>query len=337
MRRCFAWAFLVLAAAPALAEPHVRWIDANGKYRRESIAEVLEESFDRVKVRLVDGAELTIPGPAFLGLVREREDVPEEAAFLRARQGALWGLDLDEARPVLERALARKKAPAWMREYATAGRALLAWRAQEKGALQRIESFLEAYPDSRFLQAATYARARLTLGTVDDFKQAVLHLNVPLRELGKRGAPRVEQGRFMSESVLVWRDAFPGMREMIDQMVSSASGRPKVDLYRRIGGESARQWVLLATTSRERDSVVQLNRKPVGARATMRRIVAESAYLPPGLICDARIELGWTLHLCGDRNGARKELQQAVAAAPDTVRRRRAKRYLVQLDTKSKD
>ncbi|MCZ6574215.1 MAG: hypothetical protein O7C98_13745, partial [Planctomycetota bacterium] len=187
-----------------------------------------------------------------------------------------------------------------------------------------------------FLQAATYARARLTLGTVDDFRKAVLHLNVPLRELGKRGAPRVEQGRFMSESALVWRDAFPGMREMIDQMISSASGRPKADLYRRIGGESARQWIRLAAASRERDSVVQLNRKPVGARATMRRIVAESAWLPPGLICDARIELGWTLHLCGDRNGARKELQQAVASAPDTVRRRRAKRYLEQLNSKPK-
>ena len=103
MRRCFAWAFLVLAAAPALAEPHVRWIDANGKYRRESIAEVLEERFDRVTVRLANGAKLTIPGPALLGLVRERDDVPEEAAFLRAREGALWGLDPDESRPVLER------------------------------------------------------------------------------------------------------------------------------------------------------------------------------------------------------------------------------------------
>ena len=223
MLRTVLFLLIAVTAAPALAEPHVRWIDANGKYRRESIAEVIEERFDYVKVRLADGAELTIPGAAFLGLVREREDVPEEAALLRAREGALWGLDLDEARPVLERALARKQAPAWMREYATAGRALLAWRAQEKGALQRVEAFLKAYPDSRFLQPATYARARLTLGTVDDFKKAVLHLNVPLRELGKRGASRVGQARFMSESVPVWRDAFPGMGAMIDQMVKSAS------------------------------------------------------------------------------------------------------------------
>ncbi len=144
MLRTILFLLMALTAAPALAEPHVRWIDANGKYRRESIAEVLEERFDRVKVRLVDGAELDIPGSAFLGLVRERDDVPEEAAFLRAREGALWGLDPDETRTVLERALARKQAPAWMREYAAAGRALLAWRTQEKGALQRVDSFLEA-------------------------------------------------------------------------------------------------------------------------------------------------------------------------------------------------
>ena len=323
---------MAVTATPALAEPHVRWIDANGKYRRENIAEVLKERFDLVKVRLADGTKLTIPGPALLGLVRESEDVPEEAAFLRAREGALWGLDPDEARTVLDRALARKQAPAWMREYATAGRAFLAWRAQEKGALQRVESFLEAYPDSRFLPAATYARARLTLGSVDDFKKAVLHLNDPLRELGKRGAPRVEQARFMSENVPVWSDAFPDMTDMIKEMVRSASGRPKGDLYRRIGGESARQWTLLAAASRERDAVVQLGRKPVGARAALLRLAAESAWLPPGLICDTRIELGWTLHLCGDRGAARKELQRAFASAPDTVRRRRAKHFLDKLE-----
>ena len=332
MLRTILFFLIAVTAAPAQAEPHVRWIDANGKYRRESIAEVLEERFDRVKVLLADGATLTIPGPAFLGLVREREDVPEEAALLRAREGALWGLDPDEARPVLERVLARKQAPAWMREYAMAGRALLAWRAQEKGALQRVEAFLEAYPDSRFLQAATYARARLTLATLDDFKQAVLHLNVPLRELAKRGAPRVGQAHLMSENSAIWSDAFPDMSEYIKQMVHSASARAKGDLYRRIGGESVRQWTLLAAASRERDAVVQLKQKPVGARAALLRIAAESAWLPPGLVCDTRIELGWTLHLCGDRGGARKELQRAFASAPDTVRRRRAKHYLDKLE-----
>ena len=181
--------------------------------------------------------------------------------------------------------------------------------------------------------AQTYRVAEMMVGiSMLTLQKAVLHLNAPIRELGKRGAPRVEQARFMSENVMVWGDAFPDMSAMIDQMIRSASGRAKGDLYRRIGAESARQWTLLAAVSRERDAVVQLGRKPVGARAALIRLAAESVWLPPGLICDTRIELGWTLHLCGDRGGARKELQRAFASAPDTVRRRRAKHYLVQLD-----
>lgn len=316
-------AALLLLAAAAAAAPEARWIDATGGLRAARVVEVLSESVARVEVRLEGGEKIEIPGRGLLSLVREREGVELERALLEARESAAWGIDLDRARASLERALA--DAPAeWVREYALAARAVVAERAGEKDAAERLEAFLRDFPDSRFVPEVLLARARLRSAAEADVEKAQAPFAEANREIRRLGGPWLLVQRARVEAARAILRRFPNEADFyLDSMTGALDGAAErgEEIAAKICARATKAWIELERHAADRADVAARGFAPLGPLARMEKLRDVWSFLLPELASDLRRECAETLLLCDRAADAEAEFRAAEEAAPDRVRR----------------
>jgi hypothetical protein len=316
-------AALLLAAAAAGAAPEARWIDATGGLRTARVVEVLSESVARVEVRLEGGEKVELSGRGLLSLVREREGVELERALLEAREAAAWGLDLDGARATLERVLADAPA-AWVREYALAARAIVAERAGEKDAAERLEAFLRDHPDSRFVPDALLARARLRSAAETDVEKAQAPFAEANREIRRLGGPWLLVQRARVEAARALLRRFPTEADFyLDAMTGALEGAADrgEEVAAKICARATKAWIELERHVADRADVVARGYPPLGPLARMEKLRDVWSFLLPELASDLRRECAETLLLCNRAAEAEAEFRAAEEAAPDRVRR----------------
>jgi len=324
---------LLLLAWPAVAAPSVRWIDRLGTVRRQELKAVVAESATAVTVRTSEGNVLKLAVSRVLTLVREDDRRGDERGLLRAREDVAAGLRLDQARPVLDR-LAATGAQPWIKEYAAAARALLAERAGEKDARERIDRFLERHAGSRFASAMHVALGRIRARDPES--------RVPIEEVLVQTSAKVEelQGPLLLRlgvvvdgmRILVARDS--DALAMFPQFVSgflirktAKSQDPGVHLV----AHSCAAWATLVRLVDEGRRVAAQGHRPAGALADVRRLRNQSTLWLPELRSDVHRELGLLMVACGDPAGARAEFEKARNLAPDRVRREAAEGALARL------
>ncbi|MGQ0615026.1 MAG: hypothetical protein ACT4PV_14930 [Planctomycetaceae bacterium] len=315
---------LFLVAAAATAEPYVRWIDATGGYRRETVTEVLGESLTEVRVRLADGTVETIPGRSFLELVREREGVEEESDLYDARESVVWGTESEAARRTLDRILGRHL-EGWIHEYASAHRAILAGELEEKDALPRLEAFLEAYPKSRWRPRVLYARAAVRALEAPNAAIAMKKFVDAVVEVREAGGPRLAEALGYIDVTRYMLRKFPQEgRFIVTTMQSTLSNveQKREDMTSKICAASAREWIRLITLTLTRDEVIALGERPYGPAERMVKVREASGFLLPELASDVAREMGETLLHCERPEDALAQLRAALELAPD--RRRKA-------------
>jgi tetratricopeptide (TPR) repeat protein len=319
---------ILLALSTAAGAPYVRWIDQTGEVRREEIREVLAESPSRVEVRLPDGKALQLQARNLLGVVRERESDPEERALLQARVAALSGGDPGPARKTLDR-LAEHAGAEWVREYAKAARVLLAERAGEKDALERIERFLKEHPDSRWVSRLYLARGRLKARR--DPEQVTQHMVEAHTEIGRVKGPLLLRYQVIVEDMrtALELDLAPPDEHLKWIGMGIANTLEETDdVVSFLLAESAMTWVKLAIEQAKSRQVQAHGAKPKGPLVNVARLRDQSSLLLPELRSDLQRELGMLLRACGEPERARAELEKALELAPDPVRRALARRAL---------
>jgi len=312
---------ILVLAAPASAEPFIRWVDKTGGVQRASVAKVLEESVAAIKVRLVDGTDLAMPTAPLLHLVRERSTDPDERALLRARRAAWAGEDVERTRRVLDRMAADGRED-WMREYGVVARAILAQRTGEEGAMERVQKALKAHPRSRFVPDLIRARACLVSLAGKDLQEQQGPFVKAYRAIASvdgallaRFGTFIDAGRRMAQT------------EEVDWTVFlSATGQALRDAKAEHEGD-----VVVHIIARKQQ--IALGVKPHGALAQVRKLKGYTSLLLPELRADVYCELGVILAACGDREGARAEYEAALESATDLWRRRAAREGLKALET----
>ena len=325
---------LLLLAWPAVAAPSVRWIDRLGTVHRQDLTAVVAESAKEVTVRTTEGKVLTIPLLRILTLVREDDRREDERALLRARVDAAAGLRLDQTRPILDR-LAATDAQPWIREYAAAARAVLAERAGEKDARQRIDRFLEQHPDSRFISAVYVAGARLRArdpDRKDPFEVVFAKAYEKVDEL--QGPLLVRFGAIVEiirlalvidpKSIHMHKDFAAGL---LNEKTADAT-----DVAVHVVAKSCDAWIKLAHMLDIARRVTALGRKPHGSLVRVGRLCKLSTRLLPETRSDLHRELGLLKLACDDPAGARAEFEKARNLAPDRVRREAAEGMLERLE-----
>jgi hypothetical protein len=320
-------AVLSLCACVAAAEPYVRWIDKTGGVQRREVDEVLAESASSLKLRLSGGEEFELALRSLLELVRERDSVAEERDLLRARQSALWGGELDEARPVLDR-LAREGSKAWIRRDAACARAVLAAWAGEKDALERIEGTLKSHPDSRFTANLHVARARVQLRGAKSADKIFQTGEETFQEIGTAGGPcLVQQSVFRHATEHVLEKKIMEYSFFMNIIHGRLDGEVKdaKDVATHLVAESTRAWITLVRERILAAEIEALGRKPFGPQTRVERVRGACAFLLPELRADVHLCLGDLHERCGEPEKARAEFAAALKAAPDARRQRIAR------------
>lgn len=324
---------LLLLAWPAVAAPSVRWLDRLGEVHRHELKAVVAESAQSVRVKTTEGKVVEIPLFRILTLVREDDRREEERMLLRAREDVAAGLRFDAARPVLDRLVATGTQP-WIREYAAAARAVLAAHVSEKGAQERIDKFLEEYPESRFVSDMYVAEALLRARLPD--------LKEPLDVVFAQAFDKIEerQGPLLvrfGAAVTGVRLAFELVPKNIDIHKDAAAGlldaktQDVTDMAVHVVAKSSDAWIRLAHTLDNARRVAALGRKPFGPLVAVDRLCKASAFLLPETRSDLYRERGLLRLACGDPAGARADLEKARRIAPDRVRREGAEDALQRL------
>jgi Flp pilus assembly protein TadD len=325
---------LLLLACASFAAPSVRWIDRLGDVHRQELKAVVAESAKEVTVETTEGKVVTVPVLRILTLVRESDRSEAERALLRAREDVAAGLRLDQARPVLDR-LAATAAQPWVQEYAAAARAVLAERAGEKDAQQRIDRFLTQHEDSRFLGAVYVAAARLRARNPDRKEPFEIVFAKAYEKVEKLQGPLLV--RFGAAVELV-RTALVIDPKNIDLHMELAAGllkaktRDAKDMAVHVVAKSCDSWIKLAHMIDTAKQVTALGRKPHGSLVKVGRLCKWSGHTLPETRSDLHRELGLLKLACGDPAGARPEFEKARNLAPDRVRREAAEGALARLE-----
>jgi hypothetical protein len=325
---------LLLFALPAVAAPSVRWIDRLGNVHRQELKGVVAESAKDVTVRTTAGKVTTIPLFRILSLVREDDRREDERALLRAREDVAAGLRLDQARPILDR-LAATGAHPWIREYAAAARAVLAARAGEKDAKQRVDRFLEQHRDSRFVSAAYVAAARLRAHAPDQKDRIDLIFSTALGQIEERQGPLIVRFGAAVVGVRVVLESHPRHIDMHEEAAAgllAAKTKDETDMAVHLVAKSCYAWIRLAHALHTAKQVTARGRKPHGALAAVDGLCRGAAFWLPETRSDLYRELGLLKLACGDAAGAKAELERARRLAPDRVRREAAEGALERLE-----
>ncbi len=314
---------LLASASLLLAAPRVRWVDKKGSVHDEPVSEVLSESPSAVKVRLPDGQEIEIDCRRLVDLVREDEEDPEQRELYLARLAVAAEESSDDIRATLDRFAVRK---GWMGEYASATRAFLAARENEKGSGDRVSAFESAYPESRFLNDMELARAYLESHAGDDIDTLINPFLGAWERIEKRGGPVLLQWRGMlaGTRVVKKRELIP-----IKMFLGTFAGRVreiaalnKEDAAVTILGESALRWAELLIAHDWHGLMREPTYRPIPVRTTLRScLVGAGSLLLPDVLCDLEYELALVEEACGDRAAGIAGMRRAAALAPDPRRR----------------
>lgn len=320
---------VLLLPLVAAAAPRVRWIDRLGDVHEARLAEVLADDGGKVRGRLAEGGPFEVDLQRVLTLIREQERVPRERALLRARLDASAGVRLDEARPVLDGILADADAPAWMREYAAAGRAILAEQAREKNAAERVAHFLEEHPRSRFTAELIRARARIAMRAVrGNAAEAIEPVQAAQKEIEKRRGPLLQEYMCLYDAAeyLLTRSyddfsMFAG--NVADKLLTRAEELG--DLGTVVLVRSVNSWIVLLHQLSVASDVQARGLPPHGPVTVLRRQLSMGALDElPETRCDLELALGRLLAACGDADAAREAFQRALKLATDPRRREAA-------------
>jgi len=325
---------LLLLACPAFAAPSVRWIDRLGTVHRQELKAVVAESAREVTVKTTEGKVVTVPLLRILTLVREDDRREDERALLRAREDVAAGLRLDQARPVLDR-LAAADAPPWIREYAAAARAVLAERAGEKDAQQRIDRFLAQHPDSRFISAVYVAAARLRARDPDRKDPFEVVLAKASEKVDELQGPMLVRFGAVVEIVRLSLVLDPKNVHMHKDFAAGLLHEKTTDVKDmavHIVAKSCDAWIKLAHMLDIAEKVTALGRKPHGSLVRVGRMCKWYREYLPEMRSDLHRELGLLKVACGDPAGARAEFEKARNLAPDRVRREAAEGALERLE-----
>lgn len=324
---------LLLLAWPAVAAPSVRWIDRLGEVRRHELKAVVAESARSVGVKTTEGKVVEIPLFRLLNLVREDDRREEERTLLRAREDVAAGLRLDAARPVLDRLAATGTQP-WIREYASAARAVLAARAREKDARKRVARFLEEYPESRFVSEMYVAEALVRARDPDTEEALDIVFGQAFDKIEEREGPLLVR---FGAAVTGVRLAFELIPQHIDMHKDAVAGLLQektddvTDMAVHVIAKSSDAWVKLALALDDARKVAALGRLPHGPMVAVDRLCKASAFLLPETRSDLYRELGLLRLACGDPKGARADLEKALRMAPGRIRREAAENALRRL------
>jgi hypothetical protein len=311
----------------------VRWIDRMGNVHRQDLKAVISETAMTVTVKTTADKVVTIPLWRILTLVREDERRADERALLRAREDVAAGLRLDQARPVLDR-LAASGAEPWIKEYAAAARAVLAERASEKDARQRIDRFLKEHGDSRFAGEVYVAATRLRAAVAGKEDRIDIEFAKAFDWIEERKGPLLVRFGAVVEAI---RLSLAVDANNIDVHKDFAAGilfektKDETDMAMHLVAKSCNAWIRLSLFVDSARKVTALGRQPHGALVGVQRLCNLSAHLLPETRSDLHRELGLLKLACGDPAGARKELEKARKLAPGRVRREAADAALARL------
>jgi len=316
--------FLLALAPVAAAAPSVRWIDKLGNVHREGVAEVAEESTRQVKLKLANGEFTTLPTFRLLSFVRERDRVAEERALLAARLDVGAGLRLDEARPVLDR-LAASGREAWVREYAAAARAELAERAGEPDAKKRLDAFLKAHPESRFVSRIHLARARIeSRTTLKEPPLVITPFEEAFHRIGQAGGPAVDRFHAYVEAARRMYEEFEDEVNNFLTYIGAELDREleeETDAGVLLVSESCHVWAHLLVRKGQARVRAEKGQQPRIELREVRRLRDRSRLLLPELRCDLNLQVGILARACGREDEAKAALEQARKLAPDPLRR----------------
>ena len=327
---------LAVLSSVALGEPYIRWV-ANTGPRMDPLAEVLEESHTKVKVKLVDGKVLEVSLRPLLELVRENDAIPAQRDLLRARRAVAAGRDLDEARVILDRTVAKPKEK-WMREYAVAARAHLAERKGDKDALERVDAFLRAFPSSRFVGRMHRVRTRILGAKAKDAMSVMDPFFKGYARIEQLEAPRLEEFLVLFDAAHRARAIDVASARFDRSLLGTIETKLDTtanDYESAIIGQSVQAWIKLIRQSEIRLQAVAAGEKPYGRLTSARQLKASTTMLLPEVQCDAGRELGLTYASCGEHEKARKELEGALKVlgrTPDPWRRADLRADLARLE-----
>ena len=325
----FRFLLLALLAAPAAAEPSIRWIDEKGSVHRAAIAEVKSESATEIKIEQSDGKPLTVLTSRLLTMVREDDTDPEQRALLRARGSTYLGGGLADARATCDRLIKNGKQE-WIREYAAVHRALIAVRAREPGARKRVLDCLDKYPSTRFLGRLIFARAQAQARGAKTAWEAGEVFDLAFDDIQHAKGPVViafecfiEQGRLHATGD--WRSVASfaqGLRGRFARELEEA--RPDGGLS--VVLESAILRIEMAWHEERYADAKRRGDKPVAPRDALVALRRRGAIFLPSLRSDIAHLLGRTQAACGDSTDAKASFAASLKLAPDPWRRARAAR-----------
>ncbi len=323
---------LLLLGLPAAAAPCVRWIDEKGDVHSDDVREVLAESPSEIRLRMPDGSERTVPMARVMDLVRESDEREEERSLLEARRDVAFGVRADAARKTLDR-LARDGSLPWIREYATAARAILAERTREADAATRLQSFVAEYPSSRFQSDAVLAQARVRgRAHGEDVAKGTNELRAAHDRIVELEGPLALRFRTLRDGTEIAIAYHPeNYRYFFGPTHESLVPKTEGDYGAFVLLEAEAKWAMLIVRQRDAEAEVAKGRPPVGALEEVRKLRDGSNLDLPEVRSDLERALGRLMLQCGDKEGARGAFERARDIAPDPRRREAAEELLKEL------
>ena len=214
-----------LAAWPsvAAAAPAIRWINRFGDGVTTPLKRVIAESGTELRVETAAGETKTIPVWRLVWLERESEQDARQSALLSARRDVRMGHNLTAAATALDRVA--KSATGWQKEYALAARAVAAIRGKEPEAVGRCESFLKAYPESRFRGIVLRWLTSATIKTGMSRNEAFSHYEAGYKQMGRLGAPLLERCLMWRQCGALYDLGNPQMAKVYGQSVEGGMRR----------------------------------------------------------------------------------------------------------------
>lgn len=320
MRAAF---LLLLLAALARGEPTLRWLDKTGGVQQVTVAEVVKEDIVEIHVRALGGREHKVPTRHLLLLVREDDRDADQRALLLARLALQNGRIPKGAAPLLDRLAATGK-PAWVREYASAARALLAAHGAEKGAAERVEAFARSWPNSRFRAHLRVAEALVAAHGKTKLAEVLRPFDKAQQAVSGSG-PLLVRARVMVESaerVLHMQEEME-FRNFVDAIMTGVDEAAK-DAPASVINDCTFLWIRTARQRYLRKHIVAHGEKPLGPLVKMQQMLTESSFLLPELRSDMWYELALDHRACGQEKQAKAALEKSLKLATDPYRRARA-------------
>jgi hypothetical protein len=325
---------LLLLGLPAAAAPYVRWIDEKGDIHVDTFRDVVAESPAEVQIRLSDGSQRVVRMARVLDLVREDEEQEEQRKLLDARRDVAAGMRLDAARALLD-GLAADGSQPWIRESAAAARALLADRAREKDALERLQRFLADYPRSPFQSECILAAARVRgRAHGGKFEKATNEMRVAHDRIVDLEGPILLRFRTLADATELVMPYQPFnftyfFAPTYDTLFAETQNGKDYGAYVLL--EASARWGLLIVQKHLAAMEEAAGRPPRACLESVRKLQRESGLDLPEVRSDVERELGRLMLACGDREGARGAWERARDLAPDPRRREAAEDALRKL------